>query len=685
MVAPVKRIIEIDVTTSKGLQKGVRDINTQLRSIEGNSKKTAREVKRMAKSFDLMTFAASAFIALRVIKTVTGMADSMILLSARVNLVAESTVGTVKAMEDLFDVSKQTRSAIEASASLYARLGLATKQLGTSHEDLIKAVQTTANTLVLSGAGAQEAKASMIQLSQAFAKGKLDGDEFRTMTENNVFMFDLLARGLGKTRRELYAMSKAGELTSSLVLGVLVDNAEEVQAKMDEIPLTFGHVATQVTNAFSKMALDAQGSIKFLTDSLSSVPGFLLDIKDSLQEQFAFLAAVNAGDVSPWKLLTADQDEITRIMFDLNQGFRDVAAGVSEYRKQLDALDPVLEKMKDTLSKTQQELDFNKKEGFSSRVEEVTKRLESQQRAIRAVIVERGKLQQQINAGLNGRANALDKPVTTTAVADVDTTSAKLDAKWEKLRLSVRTAEEVLAETLNTIQKDAAEGLPEITAERLGTKAVQEYDAALQKSKKSAKEAEEASNELGVAIGQTLANGIDQLGDTLFDAFMGMEVSFKELIGNILEDVGRLITKLLLLNAIKTGLSGTDAGAFLFPTQNAIGNVFKNGEITPFANGGVVDSPTFFPMSSGVGLLGEAGPEAILPLSRGTDGKLGVSVDGSGGPKSVHVNITNEGSASQVTASTSTTDLNGTVINIVLDDIRTGGQLRDTLKTLQEY
>ena len=48
------------------------------------------------------------------------------------------------------------------------------------------------------------------------------------------------------------------------------------------------------------------------------------------------------------------------------------------------------------------------------------------------------------------------------------------------------------------------------------------------------------------------------------------------------------------------------------------------GALTPFANGGVVSSSTVFPMSSGVGLMGEAGPEAILPLRRGADGSLGV-------------------------------------------------------------
>lgn len=58
------------------------------------------------------------------------------------------------------------------------------------------------------------------------------------------------------------------------------------------------------------------------------------------------------------------------------------------------------------------------------------------------------------------------------------------------------------------------------------------------------------------------------------------------------------------------------------------GAAFVQGRVTPFARGGVVTGPTRFPMRGGLGLMGEAGPEAILPLRRGRDGKLGVASDG---------------------------------------------------------
>jgi lambda family phage tail tape measure protein len=89
------------------------------------------------------------------------------------------------------------------------------------------------------------------------------------------------------------------------------------------------------------------------------------------------------------------------------------------------------------------------------------------------------------------------------------------------------------------------------------------------------------------------------------------------------------------------GNVNTDVSSFF----NANGNAFGANGIIPFAKGGIVNSPTLFPFAKGTGLMGEAGPEAIMPLQRGANGKLGVLATGSGGDINVVVNVDASGSS----------------------------------------
>ena len=76
----------------------------------------------------------------------------------------------------------------------------------------------------------------------------------------------------------------------------------------------------------------------------------------------------------------------------------------------------------------------------------------------------------------------------------------------------------------------------------------------------------------------------------------------------------------------------------LFPFEK--GGSFAQGRVMPFAKGGVVSSPTMFPMRGARGLMGEAGPEAIMPLTRGADGRLGVQAQGGGRAVNIVMNVT---------------------------------------------
>lgn len=147
----------------------------------------------------------------------------------------------------------------------------------------------------------------------------------------------------------------------------------------------------------------------------------------------------------------------------------------------------------------------------------------------------------------------------------------------------------------------------------------------------------ETQREVGVlerGISRGLKRAIDGLvydGDTLSGVLNGVGQSMLDAAYNA---AVKPVTK-AAGSIIGTGLEAAIQG--LLPFQ--AGAAFSQGKVTPFAKGGVISQPTFFPMRGGAGLMGEAGAEAIMPLTRGRDGKLGVRAEGNAGPINVTMNI----------------------------------------------
>ncbi len=114
--------------------------------------------------------------------------------------------------------------------------------------------------------------------------------------------------------------------------------------------------------------------------------------------------------------------------------------------------------------------------------------------------------------------------------------------------------------------------------------------------------------------------------------------------GKSLDDILRRLGSNLAGRALSAGLASLSQ-----LTGSLLSSIFGGvtGNITPFAKGGVVSTPSYFPMAGGTGLMGEAGPEAILPLARGSDGRLGVATGGGGGtPVNITFNVTASDAAS---------------------------------------
>ena len=209
-----------------------------------------------------------------------------------------------------------------------------------------------------------------------------------------------------------------------------------------------------------------------------------------------------------------------------------------------------------------------------------------------------------------------------------------------------------------------------------------------------------------------------QVKDTFVKAFKGMEdalvqfvltgkLNFRKLAQSILADLARMIVRQQMFNALSgftsiknplsifrkspadqgiadkmtSGRSFIDAALQVddMPIKNATGNAFGENGIVPYAKGGIVNKPKIFGFSKGIGLMGEAGPEAILPLQRGRGGKLGVISQG-GGVGNIVVNVDASGSSVEGDEGQSQEfgELLGSVIrSTIIDEQRPGGLLNN--------
>ena len=160
-------------------------------------------------------------------------------------------------------------------------------------------------------------------------------------------------------------------------------------------------------------------------------------------------------------------------------------------------------------------------------------------------------------------------------------------------------------------------------------------------------DSERALRAVSMELRRATREGRD-FGDALGHAFEGIALK-----GRSLSDTLRMlaldISRMALDRAVKA-ITGSVSGGIasllggVIPSAN--GNAISDGRVLPFAKGGVISSPMLFPLRGGTGLAGEAGAEAILPLQRGADGRLGVAAQGGAAPVNITFNVTATDAAS---------------------------------------
>ncbi|MFE3835584.1 phage tail tape measure protein [Pseudogemmobacter sonorensis] len=163
--------------------------------------------------------------------------------------------------------------------------------------------------------------------------------------------------------------------------------------------------------------------------------------------------------------------------------------------------------------------------------------------------------------------------------------------------------------------------------ERLGASAlmVTAFDGELARLRQSAAF---TGREVG-ALSAGISGGLRRAFDGLVFDGLKLEDALKGVARSIVDTVYSIAMR-PIHNAAGGGIAQGLATMMGSMMPFADGASFSQGRVMPFAQGGIVTGPVGFPMRGGRGLMGEAGPEAIMPLARGADGRLGVQAQGAG-------------------------------------------------------
>ncbi|MGK2424031.1 tape measure protein [Klebsiella pneumoniae] len=226
----------------RGLLTSQQRVNQRLDLMERGFDKTSRSIDTTERSMSSLSRVAVALTAALSVQQVAEYADAWATVNNKLSNSLRPSEQLADVTERVFNITQQTRSSLDATASLYARLERATRQYGTSAGDLAKLTTIINQGFVVSGATAQEAENAIIQLSQGLASGALRGEEFNSVNEQGNRLIVALADSMGVSIGQMRNMAAQGKLTTDVVVNGLLSQGSVIGAE-------FANTTTAISQA----------------------------------------------------------------------------------------------------------------------------------------------------------------------------------------------------------------------------------------------------------------------------------------------------------------------------------------------------------------------------------------------------------------------------------------------------
>ncbi|MBJ9516086.1 tape measure protein [Citrobacter freundii] len=248
-VGDIEYVIKADTAQLLRADKQVRDVTD---GMEGGFKRADKAASSLTSSFGSLSRVATSLMAILSVQQVSQYADAWTTLNNKLANALRPSEQLVDVTERVFNITQQTRGSLDATASLYSRLERATREYGTSADDLAKLTTIINQGFVVSGATAQEAENAIIQLSQGLASGALRGEEFNSVNEQGNRIIVALADSMGVSIGQMRQMAAAGKLTTDVVVNGLLSQGTAIGNEFANTTTTISQALQVAGNNITK-------------------------------------------------------------------------------------------------------------------------------------------------------------------------------------------------------------------------------------------------------------------------------------------------------------------------------------------------------------------------------------------------------------------------------------------------
>ena len=238
--------------------------------------------------------AVSGLSAVMAASTVIKYADAWTTVSNKLVNSVKDHESLAQVQDRVFAIAQESRSSLEATATLYGRLSTATGDYIKNGETVGGMVQTIAKAMAVSGATTSEAEGAIVQLSQAFGAGALRGEEFNSVNEAAPRLMQALADSLGVARGQLKSMAAEGKLTTEELYKAWNGQskaAAQIQSEFEKMSVTAGAKIAQAQNNLTKWIGENETAIS-VTKNYGDAAVGLSNNLDTLADAGTALAAV---------------------------------------------------------------------------------------------------------------------------------------------------------------------------------------------------------------------------------------------------------------------------------------------------------------------------------------------------------------------------------------------------------